>query len=58
MEKALEDAPVGVHRVLKGTAPNGIELLALGYQYSTKTTLFLLLPQLKQDLQGLVKSMK
>jgi hypothetical protein len=40
VEKALEDAPGGVHIVLKGTAPNGIELLALGYRYSTKTTLF------------------
>jgi hypothetical protein len=32
--------PGGVHIVLKGTAPNGIELIALGYRYSTKTTLF------------------
>ncbi len=57
VEKALEDMPGGVHIVLKGTAPNGIELLVLGYRYSTKTTFFLL-PQLMQDLQGLVKSMK
>jgi len=35
IEKALEDAPGGVQ-----TAPNGIELIALGYRYSTKTTLF------------------
>lgn len=37
---ALENAPGGVHIVLKGTAPNGIELVAIGYRYSTKTTLF------------------
>jgi hypothetical protein len=37
---ALENAPGGVHIVLKGTAPNGIDLVAIGYHYSTKTTLF------------------
>ena len=37
---ALENAPGGVHIVLKGTAPNGIDLVAIGYRYSTKTTLF------------------
>jgi hypothetical protein len=36
---ALENAPGGVHIVLKGTAPNGIDLVAIGYRYSTKTTL-------------------
>jgi hypothetical protein len=40
IEKVLEDAPGGVHIVLTGTAPNSIELIALGYRYSTKTTLF------------------
>ena len=30
----------GVHIVLMGTHPNGVPLIALGYQYSTKTTLF------------------
>jgi len=35
IEKALEDAPRGVHIVLTGTA-SGIELIALGYRYSTK----------------------
>jgi hypothetical protein len=29
-----------VHIVLKGTAPNGVDLIAIGYRYSTKTTLF------------------
>ncbi len=37
---ALENAPGGVHIVVKGTAPNGIDLVAIGYRYSTKTTLF------------------
>jgi hypothetical protein len=37
---ALENAPGGVHIVMKGTAPNGIDLVAIGYRYSTKTTLF------------------
>ena len=36
----LEGAPGGVHIVLKGQAPNGVDLLAIGYRYSTKTTLF------------------
>ena len=40
IEKALENAPGGVHIVLKGNAPNGVELIAIGYRYSTKTTLF------------------
>jgi hypothetical protein len=40
VEEALEDAPGGVRVVLKGTAPNNIELIALGYQHSTKTALF------------------
>ena len=40
IDKALEDAPGGVHIVLSGTAPNGVQLIALGYRYSTKTTLF------------------
>jgi hypothetical protein len=37
---ALENAPGGVHIVLKGTAPNGIDLVTISYRYSTKTTLF------------------
>lgn len=40
IEKALENAPGGVHIVLKGNAPNGVELIAIGYWHSTKTTLF------------------
>jgi prephenate dehydratase len=37
---ALENAPGGVHIVLKGTAPNGINLVAIMNRYSSKTTLF------------------
>jgi hypothetical protein len=40
LEDALKDAPGGVHIVLKGKAPNGVDLIAIGYRYSTKTTLF------------------
>ena len=40
IDGALKNAPGGVHIVLKGVAPNGVELVALGYRYSTKTTLF------------------
>ncbi len=40
IEKFLENTPGGVRIVLKGNAPNGVELIAIGYQYSTKATLF------------------
>jgi hypothetical protein len=40
IEKAVEEAPGGDKIVLSGTAPNGIPLIALGYHYSRKTTLF------------------
>jgi hypothetical protein len=53
----LENAPGGVHVVLKETVPNGVDLIAIGFRYSTKTRLFLLL-QPMQDLQGLEKSMR
>jgi hypothetical protein len=35
---ALQDAPGGVHIALTGKAPNGVDLLAIGYRYSTKNT--------------------
>ena len=38
--EALNNMPGGVWIVLKGTHPNGVKLVALGYRYSTKTTLF------------------
>ena len=44
IEKALENAPGGVHIVLKGTAPNGVDLIATAKPM--------------QDLQGLEKSMR
>jgi hypothetical protein len=40
IEKALEDAPEGVNIVLTGRAPNNVPLVAFGYRYSRKTTLF------------------
>ena len=40
IEKVLENSPGGVHIVLKGTAPNGVDLIAIGYRYSTKPILF------------------
>jgi hypothetical protein len=39
IEKALEDALVGVKTVLSGIAPHGIPLIALGCHYSRKTAL-------------------
>ena len=40
IEEALKEAPGGVHIVLKGSAPNGVPLVAIGYRYSRKTTLY------------------
>ena len=40
IEDALTDAPGGVSIVLAGTAPNEQKLIAIGYRYSRKTTLF------------------
>jgi hypothetical protein len=40
IENALHDAPGGVHIVLKGITKDEVPLVALGYQYSRKTTLF------------------
>ena len=40
IEKALKNAPGGVSIVLKGTAPNEQTLIAIGYRYSAKKTLF------------------
>ena len=36
----LDGMPGGVKIVLKGTAPNEVPLVAIGYRYSTKTSLF------------------
>ena len=40
IEKLLKNAPGGVHVVLKGRHPNGHTLVAVGYRYSSKKTLF------------------
>ena len=36
----LDGMPGGVKIVLKSTAPNEVPLVAIGYRYSTKTSLF------------------
>lgn len=38
----LEDAPGGVHLVLKGTLPSGVEVVATGYKYASKKVLHFL----------------
>jgi hypothetical protein len=43
IEKTLDDAPGDVKLVLSGTAPNGIPLITLGYHYSKKATLLLVM---------------
>ena len=40
IKEALKEAPGGVHIVLKGSAPNGVPLVAVRYRYSRKTTLY------------------
>ncbi len=40
----LENASGGVHIALKGTAPNGTDIVAIGSGYSTNTTLFCVIP--------------
>ena len=40
IDDALKDAPGGLSFVLTGIAPNGVRLVAIGYRYSVKTTLF------------------
>ena len=36
----LKDAPGGTHIVLTGKGPKGTPLMAIGYRYSSKSTLF------------------
>ena len=43
IKKALDNAPGGVSIVLQGTAPNEVPLIAIGYRYSVKTTLFFIM---------------
>ena len=40
IEEQLKNAPGGVKIVLSGTAPNEQKLIAVGYRYSSKRTLF------------------
>jgi hypothetical protein len=40
IEGVMKDMPGGVHIVLTATHPNGTPLVAVGYRYSKKTTLF------------------
>ena len=33
IEAALADGPGGIHIVLKGTHPNGVKFICIGYRY-------------------------
>ena len=41
----LDGSPGGVHIVLKGRHPNGKVLVAIGYRYSSKKTLFFIMTE-------------
>jgi hypothetical protein len=43
IEAALKDAPGGVNIILEGTTKDEVSLVAIGYRYSRKTTLFFVL---------------
>ena len=45
IENALANTPGGVHIVLKGRHPNGRLLIAMGYRYSAKKTLFFIMTE-------------
>ncbi len=45
IEKALKDVPGGVYIILEGTTKDEVPLVALGYRYSQKTTLFFVLTE-------------
>ena len=45
IEHALEGSPGGVHIVLKGRHPSGKVLIAIGYRYSSKKTLFFVMTE-------------
>ena len=45
IEDALKDSPGGVHIVLKGRHPNGHNLIAIGYRYSSKKTLLFIMTE-------------
>ena len=45
IDDALSGAPGGVHIVLRGKHPNGNTLVAVGYRYSSKKTLFFIMTE-------------
>ena len=45
IKDALEGGPGVVHIVLKGVHPNGTKLIAIGYHYSSKTSLFFVMSE-------------
>ena len=45
IEEKLKECPGGVHIVLKGRHPNGHNLVAIGYRYSSKKTLFFIMTE-------------
>ena len=45
IEDVLDGSPGGVHIVLKGQHPNGKILVAIGYRYSSKKTLFFIMTE-------------
>jgi hypothetical protein len=45
IDEALKDAHGGLSIVLAGIAPNGVRLIAVGYRYSVKTTLFFVMTE-------------
>ena len=45
IEHVLEGSPGGVHIVLRGKHPSGVTLVAIGYRYSSKKTLFFVMTE-------------
>ena len=45
IETALKGCPGGVHIVLRGRHPNGHNLIAIGYRYSSKKTLLFIMTE-------------
>ena len=43
IEETLKDAPGSTHIVLEGKHPEGTELVAIGYRYNSKVTLFFII---------------
>ena len=45
IEEVLDGSPGGVHIVLRGRHPSGKVLVAIGYRYSSKKTLFFIMTE-------------